>query len=57
MSEAYIVSAARTVAVKRGGKLANWQPIDLDGKLLSEFGPQAMYTGSGLANATLSHRR
>ncbi|MFP6663247.1 MAG: acetyl-CoA C-acyltransferase [Deltaproteobacteria bacterium] len=37
MGEAYIVEAVRTAAGKRRGKLANWHPIDLGGKVLDEL--------------------
>jgi acetyl-CoA C-acetyltransferase len=35
MSEAYIVSALRTAGGRRGGKLKDWHPVDLAGRLLN----------------------
>ncbi|MBI1398091.1 MAG: acetyl-CoA C-acyltransferase [Betaproteobacteria bacterium] len=35
MSEAYIVAAARTAGGRRGGRLANWHPVDLAAQVLN----------------------
>ncbi|HLF23607.1 MAG TPA: acetyl-CoA C-acetyltransferase, partial [Burkholderiales bacterium] len=34
MAEAYIVAAARTAGGRKGGRLANWHPADLAGRVL-----------------------
>jgi acetyl-CoA C-acetyltransferase len=37
MAEAYIVAAARTAGGRRDGKLKDWHPADLAGKVISDF--------------------
>jgi acetyl-CoA C-acetyltransferase len=34
MSEAYIVTAARTAGGRRGGRLAGWHPVDMAAAVL-----------------------
>lgn len=37
MAEAYIVAAARTAGGRKGGKLKDWHPADLGGKVIDEL--------------------
>ncbi|NBR79723.1 MAG: acetyl-CoA C-acetyltransferase, partial [Alphaproteobacteria bacterium] len=37
MAEAYIVAAVRTAGGRRDGKLRDWHPADLAGKVLDEL--------------------
>jgi len=48
MSEAYIVAAARTAGGRRGGKLKDWHPADLGGRVLD-----ALVERSGIDPASI----
>ena len=48
MAEAYIVSAGRTAGGRRGGKLKDWHPADLAGKVLDAVVARAGIDGAAV---------
>jgi acetyl-CoA C-acetyltransferase len=53
MAEAYIVSAARTAGGRRGGKLKDWHPADLAGKVLDAVVERAGIDGAAVEDVIL----
>ncbi|MEQ8327054.1 MAG: acetyl-CoA C-acetyltransferase, partial [Parvibaculaceae bacterium] len=37
MAEAYIVATARTAGGRKGGRLKDWHPADLGGKVIDDL--------------------
>jgi acetyl-CoA C-acetyltransferase len=53
MAEAYIVSAARTAGGRRGGKLKDWHPADLAGKVLDAVVERAGIDGAAVEDVIM----
>lgn len=53
MAEAYIVSAVRTAGGRRGGKLKDWHPADLAGKVLDAVVERAGIDGAAVEDVIL----
>lgn len=53
MAEAYIVSAARTAGGRRGGKLKDWHPADLAGKVLDAVVERAGIDGAAVEDVVM----
>jgi acetyl-CoA C-acetyltransferase len=53
MAEAYIVSAARTAGGRRGGKLKDWHPADLAGKVLDAVVARAGIDGAAVEDVVM----
>ena len=53
MAEAYIVSAARTAGGRRGGKLKDWHPADLAGKVLDAVSERAGIDGAAVEDVIM----
>jgi acetyl-CoA C-acetyltransferase len=53
MAEAYIVSAGRTAGGRRGGKLKDWHPADLAGKVLDAVVERAGIDGAAVEDVIM----
>jgi len=53
MAEAFIVSAARTAGGRRGGKLKDWHPADLAGKVLDAVVERAGVDGAAVEDVIM----